>query len=85
MTEEIEYKSIPVKVPTSIVKWYRQQARENTSSIEEEMQFAIIDSVRSNMEAMSGEEVAIALGFGDMFYKLLGDERYKPTTDQEAK
>ncbi len=86
LKKPIEYESVTVKVPKSIANWYRRQAHDNTSSLEEEMQYVIIDSARSIMEAMSGEEVAIALGFGDIFYELLGDGNYKPEiTDQEVK
>ena len=86
MTDEIECELVTVKLPKVIVNWFRRQARDNVSLLEEEIQFEVIDSVRSNMEAMSGEEVAKATGFDDIFYKLLGDKRYKPkTTDQEAK
>ena len=77
-TEKIEYESVTVKVPAKIATYYRHQAQDCKSSIEEEMQYAIIDHARSNMEAMSGEDVARALGFGDLFYEILGDERYKP-------
>jgi hypothetical protein len=86
MTNEIEYELVTVKLPKVIVNWFRRRAKDNASLFEEEIQFEVIDSVRSNMEAMSGEELVFALGFDELFYKLLDDESYKPkTTDQEVK
>jgi hypothetical protein len=85
MTDEIEFEQVTVKVPKIIVSWFRHRAQNNKTLLEEEIQYEIIDSVRSNMEAMAGEEIAKTLDFGDIFYKLLDDKHYKPTTDQEVK
>jgi hypothetical protein len=86
MTDEIEYEQVTIKVPKRIMAYLRFMAGRRDVQVEEEIEYDLIDNVRAEMEGMNGEELISTLEVGQIFYAILDDERYKPTTtDQEVK
>jgi len=83
--KEIEYEQVTIKVPKPVMAFLRFQAAQQEMQIEEHIEYQVLDSVRVEMEGFEGEELIGALGVGPIFYEVLSDERYKPTTDQEVK
>jgi len=74
----IEYEQVTIKVPKQIMTFLRSQAMLDNFSLEEEIEYRLLDDVRASMEAMSGEDLINSLNVGPIFYDVLGDERYKP-------
>ncbi|MGD0071877.1 MAG: hypothetical protein ABSB71_10000 [Candidatus Bathyarchaeia archaeon] len=86
MTDEIEYEQVTIKVPKRIMAFLRFAAGRRDVQVEEEIEYDLLDNVRAEMEGLNGEELISMLELGQIFYDILGDERYKPkTTDQEVK
>jgi hypothetical protein len=86
-TEEkpIEYEQVTIKVPKPIMAFLRIQVErqdqfgfEDFASVEELIEYDLLDGVRAEMEGFSGEELIATLDLGPIFYKILDDERYKP-------
>ncbi len=73
-TEKIEYETIPVAVPKLVMNYLRK----TETNVDEALQYAIVDHVRAEMEAMTGLEYIDLFDLKPVFYKTLDDERFKP-------
>jgi hypothetical protein len=86
MTDEIEFEQVTIKVPKRIMAYLRFMAGQRDVQVEEEIEYDLLDNVRCEMEGMDGEQLISTLEVGQIFYKFLDDQHYKPkTTDQEVK
>ena len=82
MTEKIEYETITLKVPKPVMDFYRKT---ETNPIET-LEYSIVDSTRSYIEAIDPAEVMVNLfGLSTVFVEILGDERYKEESPLENK
>jgi len=74
-----KYEAVTIQVPKPIMAFLRLQTEMlNFSTVENLIEYDLLDEVRAEMEGMNGEELIAALGLGPIFYNGLGDERYAP-------
>ena len=78
MSEKFETETVTIKVPKPIMSFLRYRAGIDNFSVEQEIEYDLLDGVRAEMEGLNGEELIAALNVGRIFYEVLGDERYKP-------
>lgn len=76
--QKIEFETVNIKVPKPVLEFLRFEAKAYKCSLEEEIEFDLLDKVRADMEALSGEELIKLLDFGSIFWEVLGDKNYKP-------
>lgn len=79
---KIEYETVTINVPKPIMAFLRFQAElEGFSGVEKIVEWHFLDSVRAELEGFAGEDLIKALGIDVIFYDILGDDLYKPDTD----
>lgn len=81
--EPIEYESVTVKLPKPLLAVQRFLAGQDNQTIEEKLEYDLVDSIRAELEGMNGEDLIACLGIGPIFYQLLDDKRYKPADATE--
>lgn len=81
----IEFEQVTIKVPKPIMEFLRKTDCDNIGP-EAWIEETIVDSVRAYFDAVEAEELVDWFKLGPVFYEVLGDKNFKPTTtDQEAK
>jgi hypothetical protein len=78
MSDKIEYESVTVEVPKQLMSFLRVEAKRRNQKLEATVQSYLVDILCSQIEAMSGEELIPHLGLNQVFFELLGDEKYGP-------
>ena len=77
----IEFEQITIKVPKQAMTYLRFRAQKDKDTVEAQIEYALLDSVRAQID-LFGEEFAVyAAGLGPVFYELLGDKSFKPETE----
>jgi hypothetical protein len=75
MEKKIEFEEVTLKIPKPIMEFLR-----NTPSLYgpaiDFLEYIIVDEIRANIEATSGEEIIESQGLGPVFRELLKDERF---------
>lgn len=80
LEQEIEYQTFSVKIPKKIVPILEYNRKGNGNKTLEEIELTVVDNARSQLEALTGDDVIEVLELGPTFFALLGDEKYKPRT-----
>jgi hypothetical protein len=81
MSDKIEYESVTVDVPKQLMSFLRFEAKRMNQKLEATVQYYLVETLRSQMEAMSGEELIPYLGLKRVFFELLGDKNYGPNAE----
>jgi len=71
MSDKIEYESVTVDVPKQLMSFLRFEAKRMNQKLEATVQYYLVESLRSQMEAMSGEELIPYFGLDKVFFELL--------------
>ena len=71
MSDKIEYESVTVDVPKQLMSFLRFEAKRMNKKLEATVKYYLVESLRSQMEAMSGEELIPYFGLDKVFFELL--------------
>ena len=80
---KIECTKLTVEIPKILIPLLEHKASLNNSSVKEEAEYYMLDSIRAEMEGMEGMEFIEFYKAGPVFYELFGDERFKPEEKTE--
>jgi len=72
---DIEYETISLRVPKKIMDFMRSIPLNYPGPIEW-LEFNIVDQIRADLEATTGEEMINWYGLGSIFETILKDERF---------
>ena len=76
--EKVEYDHLNIKIPKQFADFLKWKATIKKSTLNDEAEYHLWDSVRAEMEAFSGEDVINIFEAGPVIFELFGDQRFKP-------
>jgi hypothetical protein len=75
--EPIEYETVTLKVPRILMEFlYNTPTHYGLNPIPF-LEYELVDAIRSDLEATTGEEIIKWNELGSVFYAILEDERYR--------
>ena len=74
---EIEYETVTLRIPKKIMDFLRSMEKPWNQTPTEYLEYQLIDEVRADLEAATGEEFIAWFDLATVFYQVLGDKRYK--------
>jgi len=81
MTEKHKGVEIEFEQVTLVMDYTLLLSKGSGCTLEEDLEYYLLDDIRAEIEGTSGEELAKMLGLAPVFYKVLGDKHYKPEPD----
>ena len=76
--EKVEYENLNIRIPKQFTEFLKWKATLAKSTLNDEAESHLWDSIRAEMEGMSGEDVIDIFGAGSVIFELFGDKRFKP-------
>jgi hypothetical protein len=73
---EIEFEEITLRIPKKLMEFLRKTPGGYGPSPVAYLEHSIVDVIRSDLEALSGEEIIEWNGLGPVFREILKDERF---------
>jgi len=83
-TVKIEYETVTLKIPAKLMDWLRSMERAEGKTAIQQLEYEIVDHLRANIEALTGEELISLFELDPIFYELLKDERFKQFFPKKA-
>jgi hypothetical protein len=74
---KIEYETVTLKIPMKLMDWLRSMEKAEGKTAIQQLEYEIVDKVRSDIEALTGEELIGLFELAPIFYELLQDKRFK--------
>lgn len=76
-TMKIEYETITLKIPAKLMDWLRSMEKAEGKTVVQQLEYGIVDRLRADIEALTGQELIELFELAPTFYELLQDERFK--------
>ena len=76
--EKIEYENLNIKIPKQFAEFLKWKATLAKSTLIDEVEEHLWDSVRAEMESLTGEAIIDIFEAGPVIFELFGDKRFKP-------
>ena len=76
--EKIEYENLNIKIPKQFAEFLKWKATLAKSTLIDEVEEHLWDSVRAEMESLTGEAIIDIFEAGPVIFELFGDQRFKP-------
>ena len=76
-TVKIEYETVTLNIPKKLMDWLRSMEKAEGKTAIQQLEYEIVEHLRANIEALTGQELIELFELAPIFYELLKDERFK--------
>lgn len=73
----IEYETVTLKIPAKLMDWLRSMEKAEGKTPIQQLEYDIVDRLRADIEALTGQELIELFELAPTFYELLENERFK--------
>jgi glucokinase len=73
---KIEYENVTLRIPKKLMEFIRNTPGGYGSSAINYLEYSIVDMIRADLEALSGEEIIAWSGLGSVFHAILKEKRF---------